>query len=67
VMMLTPLWRGLKTRLRQQADRVQKSMTLLVEGKLRVVVDQVFPMSEAAAAHRHLESGKAIGKLVLTV
>jgi len=67
VMMLTPLWRGLKARLRQQADRVQKSMTLLVEGKLRVVVDQVFPMSEAAAAHRHLESGKAIGKLVLTV
>jgi NADPH:quinone reductase len=67
VMMLTPLWRGLTTRLRQQADRVQKSMTLLAEGKLRVVIDQVFPMTEAAAAHRHLESGKATGKVVLTV
>ena len=67
VMMLTPLWRGLTTRLRQQADRVQKSMTLLAEGKLRVVIDQVFPMTEAAAAHRYLESGKATGKVVLTV
>jgi NADPH2:quinone reductase len=67
VMMLTPLWRGLTTRLRQQADRVQKSMTLLAEGKLRVVIDQVFPMTGAAAAHRYLESGKATGKVVLTV
>ena len=67
VMMLTPLWRGLAARLRQQADRVQKSMTLLAEGKLRVVIDLVFPMTEAAAAHRHLESGKATGKVVLTV
>jgi NADPH:quinone reductase len=67
VMMLTPLWRGLTARLRQQADRVQKSMTLLAEGKLRVVIDQVFPMTEAAAAHRYLESGKATGKVVLTV
>ena len=67
VMMLTPMWRGLKGRLRQQADRVQKSMVLLAEGKLRVVVDQVFPMAEAAAAHRYLESSKAIGKVVLAV
>jgi NADPH:quinone reductase len=67
VMMLTPLWRGLTARLRQQADRVQKSMTLLAEGKLRVVIDQVFPMTEAAAAHRYLESGKATGKVVLTI
>jgi NADPH2:quinone reductase len=67
VMMLTPLWRGLRARLRQQADRVQKSMTLLAGGKLRIVVDQVFPMTEAAAAHRYLETGKAIGKVVLTI
>jgi len=67
VMMLTPMWRGLKGRLRQQADRVQKSMVLLAEGKLRVVVDQVFPMAEAVAAHRYLESGQAIGKVVLAI
>ena len=67
VMMLTPMWRRLGARLRQQADRVQKSMVLLAEGKLRVVVDQVFPMAEAVAAHRYLESGQAIGKVVLAI
>lgn len=35
-------------------------------GHLRPLLDpQVFPFSEAAEAHRHLESGKAIGKVVL--
>lgn len=67
VMMLTPMWLGLKPRLRQQAERVRKAMALLAEGKLRIVIDQVFPLAEAAAAHRHLESGKAVGKVVLTI
>jgi len=34
---------------------------------LPLVVDRVFPLGEAAAAHRHLKSGRAIGKVVLTV
>jgi NADPH:quinone reductase-like Zn-dependent oxidoreductase len=42
-------------------------MVLLAEGKLGVVVDQVFPMAEAVAAHRYIESGKAIGKVVLAI
>jgi NADPH:quinone reductase-like Zn-dependent oxidoreductase len=29
--------------------------------------DQILLFTEAAAAYRHLESGKAIGKVVLTV
>ena len=29
------------------------------------VVDRVLPLAEAAAAHRHLESGTAFGKVVL--
>jgi NADPH2:quinone reductase len=32
---------------------------------LQVVLDQVYPLSEAAAAHRHLEKGVDRGKLVL--
>lgn len=36
------------------------------EGKLRPVLDpKVFKFNEAAAAHRHLESGQAFGKVVL--
>ena len=29
------------------------------------VVDRVFPLDEAAAAHRHLESGGCFGKVIL--
>ena len=34
-------------------------------GKLRGIVDKVFPFSEVAAAHAHLESGQQFGKVVL--
>jgi NADPH:quinone reductase len=67
VMMLTPMWLGLKARLRQQADRAHKVMNLVAKGNLRVVVDKVFPLSEAVAAHRYLESGQAVGKVVLAM
>jgi NADPH:quinone reductase-like Zn-dependent oxidoreductase len=31
------------------------------------VIDRVFPLAHAAEAHRYLESGKAVGKIVLAV
>jgi NADPH:quinone reductase len=34
-------------------------------GELRVVVDRVFPLSEAAAAHAYIESRRAFGRVVL--
>jgi NADPH:quinone reductase-like Zn-dependent oxidoreductase len=40
---------------------------LLTDGKLRVVVDEVFPLEAAADAHRRLERGGVRGKLVLEV
>jgi NADPH:quinone reductase len=67
VMMLTPMWRGLPERLRAQAQHVRQGLALLAEGKLRVVVDRVFPLHEAAAAHDYLESGQAVGKIVLSI
>lgn len=36
-------------------------------GRLRVVVDKVYPLSEVVAAHQYSESGRARGKLVLEV
>lgn len=42
-------------------------MPLLAEGKLKTVVDRVFPLSEAAEAHRYLESAKQFGKVLLRV
>jgi NADPH:quinone reductase len=44
-----------------------KVWPLLAAGKVRVVLDSTFPLAQAAEAHRRLEAGQHIGKLVLTV
>lgn len=36
-------------------------------GELRPVIDQVFPLSQASAAHRYVESNRNVGKVVLAV
>jgi NADPH2:quinone reductase len=40
---------------------------LISSGKVRPVIDSTFPLASAADAHRRLESGHAIGKIVLQV
>ena len=40
---------------------------LLAEGKVRAVIDSTFPLADAADAHRRLESGAHVGKVVLTM
>ncbi len=42
-------------------------MKLVAAGRLKPVVDRVFPLAEAAAAHAYLESGSQFGKVVLKV
>jgi NADPH:quinone reductase-like Zn-dependent oxidoreductase len=37
------------------------------KGELRPAVDRVFPLDEAAAAHRALEAGGVRGKIVIRV
>ena len=38
---------------------------LIASGKARPVVDRVFPLAEARAAHERLEAGEQLGKIVL--
>jgi len=38
---------------------------LVEEGKLRPVMDRIFPLAQAAAAHRRMEAGDHVGKIVL--
>ena len=49
----------------------QKDLTFLGElittGKLTPVIDKIYPLSEAAAAIRHVEGGHARGKVVVTL
>lgn len=40
---------------------------LVASGAVRPLVDRVFPLAEAAAAHAYLEAGDHLGKVVLTV
>ncbi len=50
-------------------DRAQKLVGDLVAdvaaGRLKVVVDRTFPLSDAAAAHAYIESRQAVGRVVL--
>jgi len=41
-------------------------MKLVAAGRLKPVVDRIFPLAEAAAAHAYLESGSQFGKVVLS-
>ena len=47
-----------------QAD-FQGVYDLVASGRAKPVVDRVFPLEEAAAAHEHLEAGRQLGKVVL--
>jgi NADPH:quinone reductase-like Zn-dependent oxidoreductase len=40
---------------------------LIASGRARPVVDEVFPLAEAAAAHERLERGEQLGKIVLRI
>lgn len=40
---------------------------LLEAGKMRVIVDRVYPLSEIATAHQYSESGHAVGKIVIAI
>ena len=40
---------------------------LVASGAVKPVVDKVFPLDEAAAAHEYLEDGRQFGKVVLSI
>jgi NADPH:quinone reductase-like Zn-dependent oxidoreductase len=45
----------------------QGAYDLIAAGKARPVVDAVFPLAEARAAHERLEAGDQLGKIVLSI
>jgi len=50
-------------------DRVHDNIQRLIEdaakGELEVVIDKVFSLSDAAAAHAYIESRAAVGRVVM--
>jgi zinc-binding alcohol dehydrogenase/oxidoreductase len=48
-------------------DDFKGAYDLIAAGKARPVVDRVFPLAEARAAHERLEAGEQLGKVVLSI
>jgi len=48
-------------------DEFATVLKLVAAGKMKPVVDKVFPLAECRAAHEYLESGAQFGKVVLKV
>ncbi len=44
---------------------IEKLITRVASGELKVAVDKVFPLSQAADAHRYIESRQAFGRVLL--
>ena len=40
---------------------------LVASGRAQVIVDEVFPLADARAAHERLEAGEQLGKIVLSI
>lgn len=54
-----------KARLAAEIERVV--WPWIASGKVRPIIDRVFPLSDAAAAHAYLEAGAHLGKVMLEV
>jgi len=46
-------------------DNIQQLIQDVADGGLKVVIDRTFPLSEAADAHRYIESRLAVGRVLL--
>jgi NADPH:quinone reductase-like Zn-dependent oxidoreductase len=48
-------------------DDFKGAYDLIAAGRARPVVDRIFPLAEARAAHERLEAGEQLGKIVLRI
>lgn len=64
---LTGVFLGAEMVMRPERTRplVGSLLDRVASGELHVVVDRTFPLSEAAEAHRYIESRRAFGRVVL--
>ncbi len=66
-LMLTPQVLKLHDERVRQRKILEQGAQLVEAGKLGVLVDRILPLEEAAQAHRLIECGGTIGKIVLTL
>ena len=65
---------GTRLRARQLAEKIvitgkfkDRFWPMLEAGRLEPVIDRVFPIAEAQAAHRYVRSNRNIGKVILEI
>jgi NADPH2:quinone reductase len=46
-------------------DNIQRLIEEVARGELQVLIDREYPLSEAAEAHRYIESRRAVGRVLL--
>ncbi|MDJ0552924.1 MAG: zinc-dependent alcohol dehydrogenase family protein [Microcoleaceae cyanobacterium MO_207.B10] len=66
-LMLTPMMKGLTEAQVDQAKILQQCGRLFEQGNLKIHVNKSFALDDAIEAHRMLEAGSMIGKIVLTI
>jgi NADPH2:quinone reductase len=62
---ITGVFLGAEITTPRAQQMVQGLVDDVAAGRLKVVVDRTFPLSEAAAAHAYIESRQAVGRVVL--
>ena len=45
----------------------ERWLPLLASGRIKPIIDTVFPLAQAAEAHRHMEENRNFGKIILSV
>ena len=66
-LMLTPQLRGLTAAREHQVDILRQCGDLIDQGRLKLRVSQVLPLAQASEAHRQIETGRTVGKVVLSI
>jgi NADPH2:quinone reductase len=66
-LMLTPMLQNLVEAQKAQAKILDQCAQLIDKRELKIHVNEIFPLAEAANAHRTLEAGGMIGKLVMVM
>lgn len=66
-LMLTPMLQGLVTAQQHQADILKQCAAWIDEGKLKIHLSETYPLKDAAAAHKALETGSTTGKIALLI
>ncbi|MEM8810780.1 MAG: zinc-dependent alcohol dehydrogenase family protein [Cyanobacteria bacterium P01_G01_bin.38] len=66
-LMLTPQLLGLEDARRYQTKILEQCARRIDAGQLKIHVEKVFPLSAAAEAHRLVEQGNGVGKVVLEI